>query len=98
MDVETAAASAPLTVVIVKVAVVAPAETVTLAGTEATVGLLLKRFTLVPPASAAILSVTVPVTRLPPTTGFTLKARVVGTGANVTVAVSDLVGSATLVA
>jgi hypothetical protein len=49
-------------------AVVAPAGTVTLAGTPATVVLLLDRVTTAPPAGAAALSMTVPVDVLPPRT------------------------------
>jgi hypothetical protein len=48
-------------VVMTKVAVVAPATTVTVAGTDADV-LLLDRFTVNPPVGAVALSVTVPVT------------------------------------
>jgi hypothetical protein len=56
----------------VKVALVAPAATVTLAGTAAAVELL-ESVTTEPPAGAAALRVTVPVAVLPPTTlvGFT---------------------------
>src|SRR6476660_3741363 len=55
------------------VAVVAPAATLTLAGTCAAVVLLLVRDTVAPPVGAAPLSVTVPVDELPPVTlvGFT---------------------------
>ena len=54
-------------VVTVNVAVVAPALTVTLAGTVAD-ALLLERATAVPPAGAAPVKVMVPVEELPPTT------------------------------
>jgi hypothetical protein len=59
-----------LTVVVVtgKVALVAPADTVTLAGTVATAMLLLESVTAAPPEGAAALRVTVPVEALPPTT------------------------------
>ena len=59
-------------VVMVKVADVAPAATLTLAGTVAEV-LLLERLTLRPPVGAALPRVTVPVDELPPATdvGFT---------------------------
>jgi hypothetical protein len=56
------------------VAVVAPAATVTLAGTCATVVLLLDSATTVPPVGAAAANVTVPLDEVPPTTevGFTV--------------------------
>jgi hypothetical protein len=55
-------------VLTVKVPLVAPAGTVTLAGTLATAGLLLDSDTTSPPEGAAAVNVTVPVTGLPPTT------------------------------
>lgn len=69
-------------VVTEKVAVVAPAWTVTLDGTVATFVLLLKSWTVTPAEGAALLRVTVPVDCLPPTTvdGFKLKANNAGAG------------------
>ncbi len=70
-------------VVTVKVALVAPAGTVTLAGTVAAVVLLLERLTPAPPAGAAPLSVTVPCEEFLPTTlvGFSVSDdTVVGEG------------------
>jgi hypothetical protein len=55
-------------VVTVNVAEVAPWATVTLAGTEAAVVFELDSVTVMPPAGAAWLSVTVPVEALPPIT------------------------------
>jgi hypothetical protein len=62
-------------VVTVKVALVAPAGTVTLAGTVATLVSPLTRGTTVPPLSAAALKVTVPVEGLPPATVVGLSER-----------------------
>jgi hypothetical protein len=60
-------------VVIVKFAVVAPAATVTLAGTCAAAVLLLDKTTTAPPVGAAPAKMTVPVDEVPPSTevGFT---------------------------
>lgn len=85
----TGVADATPAVVMVKVAVVAPAATVTLAGTVAAV-LLSESWTTMPPAGAAEVRVTVPVALLPPTTlvGFTETAdRFVGMIVRVAVAV-----------
>jgi len=62
-------------VLTVKFALVAPAGTVTVLGTAATLGLLLLRFTTKPPDGAGAVRVTVPVLLLPPTTlvGFRLR-------------------------
>ena len=78
----------------VNVALVAPAATVTLAGTRAAVVLLLESATDAPPAGAAPLSVTVPVEELPPTTlvGFSANelSVIAGGGAGCTVSEADL--------
>ena len=84
----TAVLIATGTVVAVKVAVVAPAATVTVGGTVAA-GLLLVRVTTAPPTGAGPLRVTVPVEGLPPITlvGFTVAEDIVtGTGVTIRVA------------
>ena len=62
-------------VVIVKLTEVAPAATVTLAGTCAAAMLLLVSVTAAPPAGAGPVSFTVPVEELPPTTELGLTVR-----------------------
>ena len=62
-------------VVIVKVALVLPAATVTLARTVATAVLLLERAIVTPPAGAVALRVTVPVEPVPPVTPAGLRLR-----------------------
>src|SRR5437867_9781758 len=79
-------------VLTVKVALVLPAGTVTLAGTVAAPVLLLDKLTTAPPLGAGPLSVTVPVEELPPVTlvGLRLSDESVG-GAGVTVSEADRV-------
>lgn len=74
----------------VKVALVAPAGTVTLAGTLAVPGLLLESMIWAPPAGAGPLSFTVPVEELPPVTleGLSVSEERVGSGEGVTVSVA----------
>ena len=95
----------------VNVAVVAPAATVTEAGTVAALVLLLVNATTAPPAGAAALSVTVPVLFAPPVSvaGFSVieasagltisavEAGVVRTGVGVAVAVAIAIGVAVAV-
>ncbi len=75
-------------VVAVNVAVVAPASTVTDAGTWAAAVLLLVKLTTAPPTGAGLSRVTVPVEEVPPSTvaGLTLTEVKAATGA-VTVSV-----------
>ena len=68
-----------VSVVTVKVAVVALAGTVTLASTWAA-GLLLDKATTAPPAGAGPLRVTVPVEEKPPTTVFGFSASALNGG------------------
>ncbi len=76
-------------VVAVKVAVVAPAATVTEAGTWAAAVFELVSVTTAPPAGAAALNVTVPVDEAPPITeaGFTLTPLSAADGVTVNAAV-----------
>ena len=90
-DVETRT----MDVLTVKLALVAPAGTVTLEGTPAA-PLLLERRTWAPPAGAAPVNVTVPVeTPTPPTTLVGFNVSIVraggGGGAGVTLSEADLV-------
>ena len=80
-------------VLTLKVLLVCPAETVTLAGTVATLVLLLARLTTMPPEGAGALNVTLPVEELPPLTEVGLRVseeRVTADG-GVTVSVPDFV-------
>jgi hypothetical protein len=69
-------------VVTVKVAVVAPAATVTLAGTVAAAVLLLVRVTTAPAVDAAPFRVTVPVDDAPPVSEVGLRLTELGAGAS----------------
>ena len=79
-----AVAFEPDTVATVKLALVCPAATVTLAGTVAA-ALLRDNVTTVPPLGAAALRVTVPVELVPPVTvlGFSVNVEGTGVGAEV---------------
>jgi hypothetical protein len=74
----------------VKLALVAPAETVTAPGALAAPGLLLDSVTTAPPAGAGPVSVTVPVEFCPPATlaGFNVSEESVAAGAGATVSVA----------
>ena len=74
---------------IVNVADVLPAATITLAGTDATAGLALARATAKPPVGALPVSVTVPVEFAPPVTVAGLRERM-ESAAGFTVKVADL--------
>jgi hypothetical protein len=76
----TAVDAATALVLTVNVALVAPAATVTLAGTWAAV-LLLESATCAPPVGAGPLNVTVPIDEFPPTTLVGFNASDVGVGA-----------------
>jgi len=80
-------------VLTVNVALLAPATTVTLAGTVAVDVLLLERETVAPPAGADPLSVTVPVEGDPPVTlvGFSVSEERVGRACGSTVSEAVLV-------
>ena len=73
----------------VNVALLAPAATVTLAGTVTT-DVLLERFTTAPPPGAGPLRVTVPVEEVPPVTlvGLSMTVDTVSVPAGVTVSVA----------
>ena len=75
-EIDSAVEAVTVFVVMLKVALVVPAATVTLAGTTATAVLALLRLTTAPPVGAPPVRVTVPCDELPPTTevGLTLTA------------------------
>jgi len=95
---ETVVDAATALVLTVKDALVAPAATVTLERTLATVVSLLESVTCASPVGAGPLSVTVPVEEFPPVTlvGLSVKEERVGEGggAGVTVSEADLVAPA----
>ena len=83
-------------VLTVNVALLAPAATVTVAGTVAVDVLLLERETTAPPMGAGPLSVTVPVEGDPPVTlvGFSVSEETVGRGCGSTAREAVLVAPA----
>jgi hypothetical protein len=88
----TGVAAVTAVVLIEKFALRAPARTVTLAGTVATVVLLLDSVTMAPPVGAAVVNVTVPVDPVPPTTlvGLTVTDNSVGAaGTGLTVSTAE---------
>src|SRR5216117_4134702 len=90
-EIVTGVATVTAVVVMEKFALSAPAATVTLAGTLATVALVLDKVTMAPPVGAAAVNVTVPVLPVPPTTlaGLTVtedKVGAAGTGLTVSTA------------
>ena len=89
----TAVDVATALVLTVNVALVAPATTVTLAGTLAADVLLLESAICAPPAGAGPPSVTVPVDEFPPVTlvGFSVSEAKVGGGGVAAVTVSEVV-------
>ena len=85
----TAVEAATGLLVMVKVAVLAPAATRTLAGTVAAVVLLLERVTVAPPVGAGPVSVTVPVDVPPPITVVGLRLRLLSASAVVALTVFE---------
>ena len=83
----TVVCTATAVVETLKVAVVCPAATVTLDGTEATTALLLERLTDSPPGPAGLVRVRVPVALLPPMTPAGTSTRLLRAGTGLTVSV-----------
>ena len=91
-EIVTGVATVTAVVVMEKFALRAPARTVTLAGTLATVALVLDKVTMAPPTGAAVVSVTVPVLPVPPTTlvGLTVtEDKLAGGGTGLTVSTAE---------